>query len=309
MRQKFRLYATLKDGSPNRRFYKYRYTAALRLGLVPSDAHGATEFCFQGQPTHQVKGHDGNEAFIGELSADGQTFRDIVFLARPRADGQYHFITFWPSSQHPDAHKSYTDPLVDTAMDGTPFDIEVVATSMHERFQDNAGVSPATLMKIIYEHEAQDLRLAAEKLGDLVDELNHVARLEGERADREQQRADQAEGYLRMKEAEFAEERARYQAELKAAKRDNSHATLSEPDVLVRVKENVMHRGSICTILEFADGSTKHMKVSQFDPLGIVTKKAKTLEGQRVRTTCWDPINSPGKWSSQGYFRNVYAVE
>jgi hypothetical protein len=54
------------------------------------------------------------------------------------------------------------------------------------------------------------------------------------------------------------------------------------------------------------DGSQRHMKTSTFDPTGVVTKKALSLVGRRVRISCWDPIGQPGKWSSQGYFRNVY---
>ena len=29
---------------------------------------------------------------------------------------------------------------------------------------------------------------------------------------------------------------------------------------------------------------------------------------KKVKTSCWDPIREPGKWSSQGYFRNVYEL-
>jgi hypothetical protein len=100
-----------------------------------------------------------------------------------------------------------------------------------------------------------------------------------------------------------------YRAEQKEAALEKSEATLSSPDVLIEVKEGQMYRGSSCTILVFADGSHRHMKTSTFDRTGAVTKKAASLLGRRVRTSCWDPIGQPGKWSSQGYFRNVYAVE
>lgn len=108
---------------------------------------------------------------------------------------------------------------------------------------------------------------------------------------------------------ELEAEIERYKTEQAAAARERSEATLSSPDTLVDVKENQIYHGSSCTILMFADGSTRHMKTSTFDPSGEVTTKAKSLKGQRVRTSCWDPIGQPGKWSSQGYFRNVYASE
>ena len=308
MNQNFRLHANLKNGLPSRRYHKYRYTVALRLGVVPTDRNGFCEFNFVGRQTDEVKPHGANEAFIGNLFVDNQKFDNIIFIAKARDDGRYNFITLWPSSQHPDAHESYTDPLVDTAMDGVPYDIEIVATSMHSRFQENAGVSPATLMKIIYENEAEDLRDAAKRLAGLVDEMSEIAKLEAERAQVERMKAEHAIEELALREAEIKLERERFNAEIIAARRENSVPTLSEQDLLVEVLESVMHRGSLCTILVFADGSKKHMKVETFDPDGAVTKKAKSLTGQRVRVTCWDPINSPGRWSSQGYFRNIYAV-
>jgi hypothetical protein len=108
---------------------------------------------------------------------------------------------------------------------------------------------------------------------------------------------------------ELEAERQRYKAEQAEASKERSQATLSSPDTLVEVREQQIYRGSSCTILIMGDGTQRHMKVSTFDPHGDVTRKAKSLVSRRVRTSCWDPIGQPGKWSSQGYFRNVYAAE
>jgi hypothetical protein len=116
-------------------------------------------------------------------------------------------------------------------------------------------------------------------------------------------------GQLSGRVDELEAELDRYKAEQAAAARERSEATLSSPDTLVDVREKQMYRGSSCTILLFADGTTRHMKTSTFDPSGEVTSRAISLKGRRVRTSCWDPIGQPGKWSSQGYFRNVYAYE
>ena len=109
--------------------------------------------------------------------------------------------------------------------------------------------------------------------------------------------------------AELEAERQRYKAEQAEASKERSEATLSSPDTLVEVRERQMYRGSSCTILIMGDGTQRHMKTSTFDPDGEVTKKAKSLVDRRVRISCWDPIGQPGKWSSQGYFRNIYAAE
>lgn len=108
--------------------------------------------------------------------------------------------------------------------------------------------------------------------------------------------------------AKVKEDEARYKVEMAVASRGGSVATLSSPDTLTAVRESEMVRGSLCTVLIMGDGRTLHMKTSTFDKDGSITRKAKGLIGSRVRTTCWDPIGAPGKWSSQGYFRNIYLV-
>jgi hypothetical protein len=90
---------------------------------------------------------------------------------------------------------------------------------------------------------------------------------------------------------------------------EENTALLSTPDTLVMVKEKQMVRGSSCTVLVMGDGSQRHMKTSTFDPDGAITQKAKTLVGIKIRTSCWDPKKNPGRWSSQGYFRNIYAAK
>ena len=56
------------------------------------------------------------------------------------------------------------------------------------------------------------------------------------------------------------------------------------------------------------DGTRLYMKTITFDRGLRVTAKAQKLVGKKVKTSCWDPIREPGKWSSQGYFRNVYEL-
>jgi hypothetical protein len=117
------------------------------------------------------------------------------------------------------------------------------------------------------------------------------------------------QGEIDSLKAKAKEDEARYKVEVTAADREGSVATLSSPDTLDEVREAEMVRGSLCTVLVMGDGRKLHMKTSTFDKDGSVTKKAKGLVSSRVRTTCWDPIGAPGKWSEQGYFRNIYLVE
>ena len=90
------------------------------------------------------------------------------------------------------------------------------------------------------------------------------------------------------------------------ATRKGSKVATTDGVVLQEVVRNVMHRGSSCTILKLNDGSERYMKTSTFDPNGLITQKAESLIGLPVRVTHWDPIDRPGLWSSQGYFRDIY---
>ena len=94
-----------------------------------------------------------------------------------------------------------------------------------------------------------------------------------------------------------------------ASDRITSIATLSGITTLIAVNRNIMHRGSSCTDLVLSNNDRKYMKTVTFDPSLAVTTKAETLIDRQVKTTCWDPVNQPGKWSRQGYFRGVYEVQ
>ena len=176
-----------------------------------------------------------------------------------------------------------------------------------ERFESVAAQARADTVRLIKNlemarEEAEMTRNKAERMEKVAKEaISAVEGLEVERS-KQQTKIDQLEARIKAGEA-------RYQIEVAAAKQDSSVATLSAPDTLIEVNERVMIRGSFCTVLVLADGTRRHMKTATFDKDGAVTKKAKELVGSRVRTTCWDPVGSPGKWSRQGYFRNIYETK
>ena len=111
---------------------------------------------------------------------------------------------------------------------------------------------------------------------------------------------------LKKKLEEIQRENDRLKAEAVAASDQGNALKLSRSEILVEVQEAVDYRGSQCTRLLLADGSAWHMKTSTFDRSGSITQKAKSLEGKRIRVSSWDPVDKPGLWSSQGYFRNIY---
>lgn len=159
----------------NRRFWKVIYTAALRLGkeLDPNDEKIFIDVDVE--PHSKVVAHRDNESFLGKIKINGAEYSNVIVIAGPRAESKFRLISFWPESQHPDAHKSYTDPLVDTAIDGTPFPVDIVATEMHQAFTNNPGVSPAVLMQKIYDEREIASREKISELGSALDEALAVA--------------------------------------------------------------------------------------------------------------------------------------
>ena len=122
----------------------------------------------------------------------------------------------------------------------------------------------------------------------------HIAKLQQEVSDSKAERNQ----YMRLIEQQNIERAS--------ATSRGSRVAIDDGLTLTSVEKNVLHRGSSCTILTLSDGSKRYMKTSTFDKDGLVTSQAEELIGKQVRITHWDPVNEPGKWSSQGYFRGIY---
>ena len=313
MKHDYFISKTLADGRPNRRFFKVLYTAALRFGVVLPVERNGVKVEFFGAPTNEVQAHSGNRALKGILSLNAHQFLDVIVIDTPgQAEKRPSIRTFWPVSQHPDAHESYTDPLVDTAVDGTPFDINIVATTMHERFRDNAGVSPATLMKILYEKEANELRLGAHRIGILLDEAHAretealelaestMVKLadESERADFEQSEKEKALRQSQEKDIEI--QRLQQLAYLTPEK--GTLVTPSNVAVLNQVTEGTRGRsGQRAILLHMDDGTVRANNWANGYQHRLAL--AQKLVGHKVRTEVWKSF----PW--QEWYQNIYKVE
>lgn len=275
----FRLYTEKKgDFSPNRRYHKFAYTCALRLGYIPTPKNGYVSFEFSGSPSSTVQGHGDNQAFEGTLFIDQERFEDIILIARPRDDSDnFLFTTFWPRSQHPDAHRSYTDPLVDTAMDGNPFDIEQVAKIMHPQFLENPGVSPATLMMKIYE---EMLRISKEE------RLKAVAAKEA---------ADEEKWNRISEQTQIGQIGVEVEREIPT----DQVPTFTRPQKLEKVYEGVRGKNDQrAIILRMGDGSERANNwPNNFDKR---LTYAKSLEGRFITTSVW------GGFDGNKWFQNIY---
>lgn len=175
-----------------------------------------------------------------------------------------------------------------------------------QRFEEAAAKARADTLLAIknLERAREDLEIQRNK----AEKMEALAKEAIEVVDKHEEKIAMQQGEIEALKVKVKEDEARYKIEAAAAGKESSVATLSSPDTLVEVRESVMVNNSLCTVLVMGDGRTLHMKTSTFDKDGSVTRKAKGLVGAKVKTTCWDPIAFPGKWSSKGYFRNIYLV-
>ena len=92
------------------------------------------------------------------------------------------------------------------------------------------------------------------------------------------------------------------------ARTEGYDQTLERMKTLKVVNTNKSLSGSLFTELVMEDEARLHMKTSSFDKDLSITAKAQSLIGRKVKTSSWNPINEPRKWSKHDYFKNIYEL-
>lgn len=289
MHETYSIDKTDRKGNPTRRYWKLVYNAALRLGVaLPLDTVITLEFVGEEYPNtdlDKAKHDEKNERFLGTLTLNNRKFPDIIFVHTTRYK-RPKFITFYPKLEDESASEGTVEPLVTIALKDDPIPPSEVVKEMHPEFVKNPAINPIILIN--------RLKNIAEKK---VNELRGIA---------EQWAKEKKAFEDKIKRLE--EEVTRLKAEKAKAAAGGNKVVENEAKILRSVDTDVLIANSPNTVLIFEDGSQKTMKVSTWDKNLSVTKKAKSLIGKKVITTCWDPINEPGKWSNRNYFRNIYEV-
>ena len=72
----------------------------------------------------------------------------------------------------------------------------------------------------------------------------------------------------------------------------------------------VTRDGFQCICISFQKNENRYLNLNVFsdNPKSIksILKVYQTTIGKAVKVTCWDPQNSPGKWSQRGWFKNIW---
>lgn len=159
------------------------------------------------------------------------------------------------------------------------------------------------LAKLLAGEERLRLEHAAKQAVEQVEQM----RAEVEKLRQQAAAVSQENDQLKVRLVSLEQELLALKGEQSRAASKNEFVTVSDSRLLQAVEER-MHHNSMCTVLTFADQSQKFMKQVSFDRDGSVTRKARALIGRKVKTTCWDPVREPNKWTSRGYFRNIYEL-
>ena len=308
------------NGEKNFRWEKVRYTAALRFGEILESNNllqDRISLKFEGELTSEVEAFDEKQALKGTLYLNNTAYPNTIVIEY--IDSK-KLVTFWPDSQNPDAQDSYTGPLVSSAMNNEPWPIEKVATLMHEEFKKNPGVCPATLMSKIYCEEVAGKKAAGysaeiKKVSLSIQKDFHEKITEKDKTIKVKSRKIQTQD-IKLKDLEnenkslsdtlMAAEASKFKSD--TLKSTGHIVKLSDKVVLSSVEKDVLYGKSYCTVLHLKDNSKRYMKTATFDKDLKITTKAEELVGKSVRLSTWDPIITPGKWSSQGYFRGIYEI-
>mgnify|MGYP001300309139 CR=1 FL=1 len=183
-----------------------------------------------------------------------------------------------------------------------PYYANGTATNFEEIYKLllNRDVKKITNTKL--EEAAKDFQKEIENKQEELEALLKIKLKMSEKNTQLSNELDQANKKIKeFEQAKFEEENNKANAE----SGQKVIVTLGDKLLLIKVND-VLHRGSNCTELEFSNGEKQWMKKNTFDRFGLITQKAKSLINETVITSSWNPKSNPTLWKKQGYFRNIY---
>ena len=317
---------------PHRRFYKLIYTAALRLGKEISLESYKIDFVFDGEVWPDVQGHNGAIAYKGQLSINGDVFENIIVILREHHNNKHHIITFWPDTQHPDAKHSYTDILVEVAMEGRPYPPEDVVRKMHTKFIENPGVSPGALMLMIHDEDkeyfksqisgdyeniindmAVDLNTVTEELKKAeaknLENFEKINKLKQEQASNSQTIEEQAaviehqnNEIKRLQNASMMKEKPGT-----VVSKSDTSAVILNVDVEHGTNWKGQETKTIC--LTMSDGTKRKNNWSNGFNERLELANLLKLKGTPVITDVWNSPDKPDLYKAKDWFKNIYVAE
>ena len=303
-----------KDGSL--RYWKFVVNAAVRYGeIIDKKNSGIVELEFVGK--HIENQRDSNitrKVFDGAITINKKNYKNTRYVFQSKQLITYHPI----SNNTAEAYKNKLGGLVDYLMySGKTIDKKRLASFYHDCYKKNPIITAGELIErdltdlAIQEWKKDKKELTASIRNEMLTEIRNEVLSGFEQTNTPDTRevVDDIKNKIENVEIEKKLQKDEKQ-EVEESGRDSVKIVIS--DVLISV-DSIKYDGyqedlgNLCTRLIFENGTHKYMKLSTWDRSGEVSKKAKTLIGKNVTTTCWDPTGTT-KWSDKGYFKNIYEV-
>ena len=302
-----------KDGSL--RYWKFIVNAAVRYGeILDKKNNGVIELQFSGKHFENQKvSNRTRKVFHGTITINNKEFKNTKYIFQGK-----QLITYYHLSNNSEAYKNKLGGLVDYLMySGNSIETKRMASFYHDCYKKNPIITAGELIErdltdlAIQEWKKDKKELTASIRNEMLTEIRNEVLSGFEQTNTPDTRevVDDIKNKIENVEIEKKLQKDEKQ-EVEESGRDSVKIVIS--DVLISV-DSIKYDGyqedlgNLCTRLIFENGTHKYMKLSTWDRSGEVSKKAKTLIGKNVTTTCWDPTGTT-KWSDKGYFKNIYEV-
>jgi hypothetical protein len=302
-----------KDGSL--RYWKFIVNAAVRYGeILDKKNNGVIELQFSGKYFENQKvSNRVRKVFDGTITINNKEFKNTRYIFQGK-----QLITYYHLSNNSEAYKNKLGGLVDYLMySGNSIETKRMASFYHDCYKKNPIITAGELMERDLTDQAikmmkeQEKALTASIKNEMLTEIRNEV-LSGFKQPNTPDTREVVDDIKNKIENVDIEKKLQKDETQMTEESGKKLVKIVLSDILVSV-DSVPYNGyeeglgNLCTRLTFENGTHKYMKLSTWDRSGEVSKKAKTLIGKNVTTTCWDPIGTT-KWSDKGYFKNIYEV-
>ena len=302
-----------KDGSL--RYWKFVVNAAIRYGeILDKKNSGLVELQFVGKHIeNQRDSSNTRKKFEGSVTINKTNFKNTIYILQSK-----QLITYYPKSNNPEAYKNKLGGLVDYLMySGSTIDKKRLASFYHECYKKNPIITAGELIeRDLTDITTQMMReqketLSAKIRNEILTEIRNEI-LSGFEQTNTPDTREVVEDIKNKIENVKIEKKLQDEEKHEVEKSGRESVNIVVSDILISV-DSIQYNGyeeglgNLCTRLIFENSTHKYMKLSTWDQSGEVTKKAKTLIGKNVTTTCWDPRGTT-KWSDMGYFNNIFEM-
>lgn len=298
-----------KDGSL--RYWKFIVNAGVRYGeILDPDNSGIATLEFNSK---FVDKQPNRKIFEGQVTINDKTFGNTRCVFEGK-----QLITYHPIVNSPEAYKNKLGGLVDYLMcSDRIIEKARLASFYYKCYQDNPLITAGELIErdvsdIALKMRSDDRKETSAKVRDeLYDEIRNE--ILADLAKTNTPDTNEISTEIRDKILVVENERKLQESEIDTVEKSGKSVNVvTESKILIAVDPVLYngHRekiGNLCTRLTFEDGSHKYMKNSTWDNSGEVERKAISLIGKIVRTTCWDPVGTTS-FSDMNYFKNIYQV-